>query len=383
VLSVSYALTILWNERGRFVPAVLAVGFSALLIALQFGLLIGTLSFTTTPIDNSRADVWVTSADVPSVDAAFPLRETAISSIASTPGVARVEPFIYGFAAWDKPDGGSVVCCVIGSRLDSPSMGAMNELTDELRGRLARPGAVVVDRSDLERLGVTDGVTGGVGRKVEVGGQTAQVVGVTEGVRSIGAPYVLCSRRTARMLVPMLKNYPGHVSYYLVRCEPGYGPASVARAIDRGSADLSAHTAADFSRKTRMNWLTQSKAGIALGVTSGLALLVGVVVTGQTLYSAILSSLREYAMLRALGIPRWRIGALVMTQSFWIGVIGAIAAAPLVLGAVRLGERLGARVELPPWLIASAAAVTVVSALLSGLWALRSLRHVEPITLLR
>ena len=40
---MSYSLATLWYERQRYLPGVLAVGFSALLIVLQFGLLKGTL----------------------------------------------------------------------------------------------------------------------------------------------------------------------------------------------------------------------------------------------------------------------------------------------------------------------------------------------------
>ena len=42
---MSYALATLWYERQRFLPGVLAVGFSALLIALQCGLLLGLFDF--------------------------------------------------------------------------------------------------------------------------------------------------------------------------------------------------------------------------------------------------------------------------------------------------------------------------------------------------
>jgi len=38
---MSYSLATLWHERQRFLPGVLAVAFSALLIALQIGLLLG------------------------------------------------------------------------------------------------------------------------------------------------------------------------------------------------------------------------------------------------------------------------------------------------------------------------------------------------------
>ncbi len=51
--------------------------------------------------------------------------------------------------------------------------------------------------------------------------------------------------------------------------------------------------------RTRMYWLTQTNAGIGMGFTAALALLVGLVVTSQTLYAATAASLREYAVLRA------------------------------------------------------------------------------------
>ena len=41
---MSYALLTLWFDRQRYLPGVLAVAFSALLIALQCGLLFGLLS---------------------------------------------------------------------------------------------------------------------------------------------------------------------------------------------------------------------------------------------------------------------------------------------------------------------------------------------------
>lgn len=43
---MSIALATLWHERLRYFPAVLAVAFSALLVALQCGLLLGTFSMT-------------------------------------------------------------------------------------------------------------------------------------------------------------------------------------------------------------------------------------------------------------------------------------------------------------------------------------------------
>ena len=38
---MTYALTTIWYERQRFLPAIMAVSFSAVLIAVQGGLMIG------------------------------------------------------------------------------------------------------------------------------------------------------------------------------------------------------------------------------------------------------------------------------------------------------------------------------------------------------
>jgi putative ABC transport system permease protein len=146
---------------------------------------------------------------------------------------------------------------------------------------------------------------------------------------------------------------------------------------------MSAFTKDEFSLRTRMHWLTKTKAGIALGCAAALGLLVGALVTSQTLYAATAASMREYAVLQALGIPRWRMAASVLAQSFWVGIIGIAVAVPVVIGLIHGAEIVAAPLQLPFWLLASAVAVTMTMALISGLAALRSLQLVEPATLLR
>ena len=150
---MSYSLATLWYERHRYMPGVLAVGFSALLIALQCGLLLGLFSITSIPVDHTRAHLWVGAPQTLSVDLGRPMPESYLLRVASQPGVEKAEIYIQGFAYWGKPNGGSELCMVIGSRLESDSLGAVKELTPELRARLTEPGAIIVDESDIGRLG--------------------------------------------------------------------------------------------------------------------------------------------------------------------------------------------------------------------------------------
>jgi putative ABC transport system permease protein len=143
---MSYSLSTLWYERQRFLPGVLAVGFSALLIALQCGLLLGLFSITSIPIDRSQADIWVGHPKVPSVDLGRPIPEAWMSYLAM-PEVERFEPYMEGFAYWDKPTGGMELCLVIGTRLGPDSLGAVNALTPAHRTALAEFGSVVMKAS--------------------------------------------------------------------------------------------------------------------------------------------------------------------------------------------------------------------------------------------
>ena len=55
----------------------------------------------------------------------------------------------------------------------------------------------------------------------------------------------------------------------------------------------------------------------------------------------------------------------------------------MIFGLAQLGNEVGAKVLLPWWLLTGAVVVTMTTALSSGLLALRSLRLVEPASLLR
>src|SRR5438105_6951351 len=111
---MSYALATLWHERQRYLPGVLAVGFSALLIALQCGLLMGLFSITSLPIDHTSADVWVGAPQVLSVDLGRPIRDSYFARVEVLPEVERTELYLQGFAYWSKKDGGTELCMVIG-----------------------------------------------------------------------------------------------------------------------------------------------------------------------------------------------------------------------------------------------------------------------------
>jgi len=372
---MGYSLTILWHDRQRYIPAMLAVTFSALLVALQFGLLLGTFSMVSSPVDHTSADIWVAQPGAVSVDAGQSVPESWRDRLDVLPEIVETEPYIQMFFAWSKPKGGTEYAMVVGSRLHPGALGAIKQLTPEMRQKLGEPGAVVVDRADLGRLGLTTGV----GEFAQIGGYRVRVIGIVTGFKGLGGPYVFCSIETARRL---LRVPADQVTYLLARCRhPEEAPRAVERL--RRYSNMSVFTSGQFSFRSRWHWLVMTGGGIALGCAALLGLLVGAVVTSQTLHAATAASFREYAVLRALGVPRWRIGMIVLVQAFWLGVFGILLAFPAVFGLAQVAELMGARVQLPAWVLGLAAGSTLVTALGAGLLALRALRHLQLATLLR
>ena len=377
---MNYSLATLWHERPRFLPGIGAVAFSAVLIALQCGLLLGLFKITSLPVDRSSADVWVCSPEVLSVDLGRPIPLWMMSRVAGDPRVESTETYYQAFASWIKPDGGSQLCIIIGSSLEGDSMGAIQELTPEMRDALTEPNSIVVDSSERKSLGIT-----GVGDYAEINKVRVRIVGETTGLKSLAGPYVFCSRPTARLL---LRNMTPRdtTTYYLIRCHDKNDAEALASDLNeefKERHDMTVMTQDKFSFRSRMHWLTKTKAGIALGYTALLGLLVGAVVTSQTLYAATAASAKEYAILLAMGIPRSKVTMTVLVQSFWVGLFGIAFAYPLVHGLAYLGRFLGVQIPLPWEILVIAGTVTMVMSMLAGLVALRSVRRIEPMDLLR
>jgi putative ABC transport system permease protein len=373
---MSYALTTIWFERYRFFPAVLAVAFSAILIAAQTGLVIGLLSMTSLSIDKSTACIWVGYPGVRSVDLGMPIPDYWATRVLAQPEVERIETSVIGFSLWTRVGSREEpptpeVCTIVGTHMDSDSIGLIEDLraNPDLAARLKEPFTVAVDESELGRLGIK-----GIGEQAEIFGVRVKVIGLVKGYKSLGGPYVFCSTDTARVL---MKYISGQVTYVIAQCKPG---ADVNAVVERLNTypQMSAFSADEFSRRSRKHWLLTTKAGVAVGFTALLGLLVGAVVTSQTLYAATAASQREFATLRAMGIPRWRLKLNVLAQSCWVGLFGILVALPITVLIAEIGARVGTEVRLHPLVLLAAGVITMIMSITSGLAALRSFQGVDP-----
>lgn len=376
--SIPYSLLMIWRDRYHFLPALLAVAFSAVLIAVQCGLVMGLVLCASAPIDHADADIWVLHADAPSLQQSYPFPMAWRARLDMQPEIVRSEEYVYGLGGWRLPGRGQLeTCYLIGLRLDEDSAGALHALTPEMRARLAEPGAIVIDSWELDNLGLDKGV----GEKGEINGKSVHVVGLVHGFHGHNFVYVFCSIETVRFLLQ--GNYPDLTMAMVARCREKSEVDTVVARLRREYPDMGTYSRDELSIQARTYWLFRSRGGMVMICTMVLALLVGLVITSQTLFSAVAAHLREYAVLDALGIPRWRMVALVLSQSFWLGLGGVFLALPITYVLSWAALIVETRVVLTSQIVQLTIALTLGMAMIAGISALRPLRGVEPANLLR
>jgi putative ABC transport system permease protein len=376
---VALARKTLVYEWRRFLPAILAVGFAGLLQLLQAALVLGIFGSASVYITDSSADLWAGYPGTQSVSLGRPIDRGVEMRLRMDPAVTKVEPFHWVDADWRGPkDTGGVSVFVSGIDARPDGMMFTHALPAALRARLNEPDAVIVDRADLDNLGV------GVGDTAAINGHRVRVVGVSSGLRALGGVNVVASLATVTELDTDPASASG-MTYFVAKLrDPDQADAAAKRL--RGATSFASYdvwTARDFARRSELYWMFDTGAGAGVLFLAGIVFLAGAVITSQTLVAAVMGSLREYATLNALGVGVGALRKVVMEQAFWVGSIGLLGS--VVLGAVFLvfARSRSVPVKLDPWTTLACLLAGMGLAIVSGLAAMRSLRRADPASLLR
>ncbi len=384
---VSLARATLRHEWRRFLAAVLAVAFSGLLVLVQLGLLIGMFGTVAVYIDESDADLWAGFAGTQSIDLGKPFNAQVETRLRMHPQVERVEPFIFAQSDWRTPAGVNVFTYLLGIDPAERGMGFAKVLPPRLRVLLLEPMTVIIDEADRDKLGVTmpDGAAASALPTAEIGGKRVKIVAAIKGLRAIGGVNVVASLSTARTIDGSAAREQQEVSYFLLRLKPGADAASVRNELaPQGPVKVfQVWTAEEFSHRSQWYWLTESGAGAGFAFSTLLGLLVGILITSQTLMAAITASIREYATLRALGVAQGSLRAVVIEQSAWIGITGLVITGALTWLIHTVAHYAYVAIKFPHWTLALTAGLTLIIAIGSGLLALRALGRADPASLLR
>lgn len=369
--------TLLYEWR-RFLPSAIAVAFSGLLLLVQAALVFGIFGSAAVYINKSGGDLWIGYPGTQSIELGRPIPREAEIKTLMDPAVVRVEPFRWIDGDWRGPaDKGGVSVFISGIDTRADGMMFAHALTPQLRARLDEPDSVIVDRADLAKLGLD------VGGQAVINGHRVRIVGVGNGLRALGGVNILTSLATARRLDN--GDSGGDVAYYVVQLrDPGQAEAVAARLQPSGNTRrFEVWTRAAFARHAVTYWMFETGAGLGVLFIAFVVFMVGAVITSQTLMGAVAGSIREYATLYALGIGFGALRRVVIQQAAWVGLFGLIVGGVGTALVVALAHRRDVPVQLDALTIGLCAVMVMAIALLSGLMAVRTLRHADPALLLR
>jgi putative ABC transport system permease protein len=377
---IALARKTLVHEWRRFVPAIFAVGFSGLLLAVQAALVLGIFGSAAVYVNTSRADLWVGYPGTQSVSFGRSIGNDVAARLQMDPAVQAVEPYLWVDADWYGTDAatGGVPVYVSGIRSAADGLMFARLLAPWQRDALREPGTVIVDKADLGTLGTH------VGQAAWINGHRVRVVAAIGGLRGLGGVNVLASLDTARTLADA---DAGSGSTYWVASTRTPADADAARArLAQATPALGPYevwTAPQFSRRSQLYWILDTGAGVAVLFMVVVVCVVGVVVTSQSLLAVVAGSSREYAVLNALGVSHGALGRLVVEQAGWIGGLGLVLAALASAALLGAAAAYGVPVAMTPTVGLSCAGMVVLVALLSGFVAMRGVMRADPSMLLR
>ncbi|MBZ0221726.1 MAG: ABC transporter permease [Dokdonella sp.] len=375
---VPLARKTLLHEWRRFLPSGFAVAFSGLLLLVQAALVLGIFGSAAVYVRKSGGDLWLGFPGTQSIELGRPISAQAQIAALMDPAVARVEPFNWLDGDWRGPaDKGGVSVFISGIDTHADALMFADALSPDLRARLDEPDGVIVDRADLAKLGLD------VGGQAILNGHRVRIVGAGNGLRALGGVNILTSLETSRRLDN--GEHAGQVAYYVVKLkDPSQASAVQARLDAQGKAGrFQAWTRDDFARNAVIYWMFETGAGLGVMFLAVVVVLVGAVITSQTLMGAVAGSIREYATLHALGVGVRALRRVVLEQAAWVGAFGILVGGLGTLIVVALAQRRDVPAQLSPMIVVVCAALVMVIALLSGLAALRTLRKADPALLLR
>ena len=390
---MSLALSTLLFEWRRYMAAVMALALSGLLVLAMTGVFIGIGKGFTATIERSNADIFIMQPGAKSLiggPSGVPRRFIPLAY--NHPEVVEVMPLDGAGGTFqniknvdptksqaDNASKGAprqkfVQASIIDTRPGSVTI--PTDYSQELVDALRQPYTVAVDETALTTLGVK------LGDKALYNGQTVTVVGVTRGYPNMMQPGVVMSRDTLRMLGQA--DTGARVGPLMVKLrDPSRAPIVVAQLNQMGAGQWKAWTKQQLADANAGAMFEEGILVIIIGGCVVLGIIIGVAITWQTLRGAIMANIKEFASLRALGVGMGSLRRIVVELSFWVGVVGVIAAIVLTWLVSLLAMMGAVIIALPLSLLIVVGIGLIAIAMVSGLLSLGILKNSQPADLLR
>lgn len=363
------------HDKTRLVATLAGLTFAVILVGVQLGLYFGVRKIVTDPIDHTNAQLWIIPYGAQSIEDGFPILGGNVRHEAlATPGVQSVVPVVASFANWNRPDGGITHIVIIGSDPEDGGLAPWN-LSNGSWTDIKGYKGVGVDRTYLDALGV-EGI--GSHASIDYGPQlrSLRVRALTDGIRSFTqSPYVFTTAARAREFfgVPASNS-----TFLLVDVAPGADLERVRQQIAARLSDVEVLTTPEFRNRSIKHWIFRTGVGVALILGTILGIVVGVVIEAQTLYSATLDHIKEFAVLRMLGSSAGYVYRVILAQASIISLAGFVIGALGIAVVHYFSQGTALPLVVPPLLVLAMLVASLLIGVISASIAVTKVLRIDP-----
>jgi putative ABC transport system permease protein len=374
------AIKMLTGDRAKYLGLIFAIAFSTFLLENQSSIFAGIMKRTTSQIiDVTDADIWVMDPQTQYVDEVKSLTENDLYRVRGVQGVEWAVRLFKGNARATAPDGKFRQVILMGLD-DSTLVGTPQKMILGSFRDLEEPDAVIIDLAGYSFFFPNEPLQ--LGKTFELNDHRAKVVGIA----NASAPFTTFPVMFARYSQAI--NYVGRernqLSFVLAKAQPGVPLKELSRQIESATG-LRAATGEEFAWQTIVYYLRNTGIPVNFGITMMIALIVGTVVAGQTLYIFTIENLKQFGALKAIGVTNWRITGMILLQAFMVGAIGFFIGTGLCATFFEItGHRLPTRGIVLLWQSMAGTGVAIfVVVIVASLLSIRRVLVLEPAVVFR
>jgi putative ABC transport system permease protein len=332
---VSIARKTLFHDLAPFLVAQAGVIFSVSLMSIQVGLYYGFTRSTSVIVDRSTADLWVVSSELQHLDLTLPIPYKRLGEVQRVAGVDRAEAFIFQEVIWQHSKQPIAPVTVIGFKQPS-QLFQIQPIIQRQLSALQQPYTAFLNESDVSFLSA-----GQIGDTAKLGPLTVKLAGLTRGIRSmVSSPFLFTSLENGSAFVNAANTAPheslpsqtppqklapdSNVTAILIRAKPGQSLSLLKQALVSALPGVQVYTKTELSQRTRNYWLENTGVTFILGMGAVVAVIVGMAIVSQILYTSVIRHLGEFATLKAMGASNQFLYRIILEQALWMGLLGYI-----------------------------------------------------------
>jgi putative ABC transport system permease protein len=330
------AVKMLLGDRAKYVGLLFGITFTSFLVTFAGSYFCGFMTRGFALIsENPGADVWVMDPAVESTEQTTNIPDSALSLVRSVDGVLFAAPLALATADARFPNGRFQSFQLIG--VDNATFLGLPPLQDGVSPTVLRtPDAVVVDPGGTDGKLETPTLTADqwpfgrphldvptreltAGDQLLVNDHRVVVRARSKALpRYPPQPLMYTTLSNASRMLPPERHL---MTFVLAKAAPGVSPRELAAHIE-AQTDLKARSADDFKADT-VDWLLINSEDVGdMASMISIAMLVGFGVTGVMLYMFTTDSLKQYAVLKAMGANSRLLLTMIFVQSGLCALLG-------------------------------------------------------------